>query len=183
MADDDARLVRAATEGDEDAFRVLVERYSRMAAAVAYSATGDVEASRDLVQDAFCDAYRSLKRLRAAEKFAGWLAAIVRRKSISWVRSRARSRELSSGGHENLVEAAGQIPPDDAKSAEVRRRVLGAVRGLPPGYREVVVLRCLEERSHKEICAILALSAAAVDKRLTRAKAMLREVLGDVADE
>jgi RNA polymerase sigma-70 factor (ECF subfamily) len=183
MADDDASLVRAAIRGDERAFRSLIERYARMAAAVAYSVTGDVEASRDLVQEAFADCYRSLRRLRSAGKFAGWLAAIVRRKSISWVRWRARSRVQPAGGHEELVAAAGHAPEDDARKGEVRQRVLAAVRGLPPGYREVIVLRCIEDRGHKEICEILGLSAAAVDKRLTRAKAMLREVLGDLAGE
>ena len=183
MADDDATLVRAAVRGSETAFRTLVERYARMAAAVAYAVTGDVEASRDVVQEAFSDSYRSLRRLRSAAKFAGWLAAIVRRKAVSWVRGRARSRIQSAGGHEELAVAAGCAPPEDARKAEVRDRVLAAVRGLPPGYREVVVLRCLEDRTHKEICGILGLSAAAVDKRLTRAKSMLREVLCDLADE
>ena len=182
MAEDDATLVRAAVRGNEDAFRTLVERYAHMVAAIAYTVTGDVEASRDLAQDAFCDAYRSLRRLRAARKFAGWLAAIVRRKSISWVRWRARNRTQAAGLHEDLA-AAALVPSEDARKAEVRRRVLAAVRGLPPGYREVVVLRCLEDRGHKEICTMLELTPAAVDKRLTRAKGMLREVLGDLADE
>jgi RNA polymerase sigma factor (sigma-70 family) len=183
MADDDATLVHAAVRGSEAAFRTLVERYARMAAAVAYAVTGDVEASRDVVQEAFSDAYRSLRRLRSARKFAGWLAAITRRKAISWVRTQARSKVQSAGGHEELAAAAGDAPSEDARRSEVRGRVLSAVRGLPPGYREVVVLRCLEDRGHKEICEILGLSPAAVDKRLTRAKAMLREVLGDLADE
>jgi RNA polymerase sigma-70 factor (ECF subfamily) len=183
MTGDDATLVRAAIEGDEDAFKMLIDRYARMAAAIAYSVTGDVEASRDLVQESFCDAYRSLRRLRSSMKFAGWLASITRRKSISWVRMQARNKVQLAGGHEELVAAAGEAPPEDAKRAEVRARVLSAVRGLPPGYREVVILRCLEGKGHKEICKALGISAAAVDKRLTRAKNMLREVLGDLADE
>jgi DNA-directed RNA polymerase specialized sigma24 family protein len=60
-------------------------------------------------------------------------------------------------------------------------RVLGAVRGLPPGYREAIVLRCIEGRSHADICGVLGIGQAALDKRLSRAKAMLREVLGDLA--
>jgi DNA-directed RNA polymerase specialized sigma24 family protein len=54
------------------------------------------------------------------------------------------------------------------------------VRGLPPGYREAIVLRCLEGRSHADICVVLRISQAALDKRLSRAKAMLREALGDL---
>ncbi len=190
MADDqerrdpsDAELVHAAIRDDEEAFRKLVERYARMAAAVAFTVTGDVDAAGDLAQDAFCEAYRSLRRLRSAAKFPGWLAGIVRRKSISWVRARVRSKVEFAGGREELAVAAGMRPGEDAERAEVRRRVLSAVTGLPPGYREAVVLRCLEDRGHEEICRILRISPAALDKRLSRAKAMLREVLGDLAED
>jgi RNA polymerase sigma-70 factor (ECF subfamily) len=176
----DATLVRAAIRGDEEAFRSLVERHAAMATAISYAVTGDTEAARDMAQDAFCDAYRSLRRLRLARKFAGWLAGIARRKSISWVRARARSRVEFAGGREELSAAAGPGPGEDAERAESRRRVRLAIRGLPPGYREAIVLRCLEDRSHAEICALLGISQAALDKRLTRAKAMLREALGDL---
>jgi RNA polymerase sigma-70 factor (ECF subfamily) len=184
MADDpdsgDASLVKAAIEGDEDAFRGLVERYAAMATAIAFATTGDAEAAKDLVQDVFGEAYRSLRRLRSARKFAGWIAGIARRKAISWVRARARSKEEFGGGEELWASSAAPAG-EDAERSETKRRVLVAVRGLPPGYREAVVLRCLEGRSHAEICAALRISQAALDKRLTRAKEMLREVLVDLA--
>lgn len=176
----DATLVRAAIRGDEDAFGGLVERHAAMVTAISYAVTGDAEAARDTAQDAFCDAYRSLRRLRSARKFAGWLAGIARRKSISWVRARARSKLDFAGGREELSAAAGLGPGEDAERTEARRRVRDAIRGLPPGYREAIVLRCLEDRSHAGICALLGISQAALDKRLTRAKVMLREVLGDL---
>jgi len=177
---EDAALVRAAIRGDEGAFRALVERHVAMATAIAYAATGDAEAARDMAQDAFCDAYRSLRRLRSARKFAGWLAGIVRRKSISWVRSRARQRLELTGGREEISAAVSPGPGDDVEAAEARRRVRGAVRGLPQGYREAIVLRCLEGRGHAEICSLLGIGRAALEKRLSRAKTMLREVLGDL---
>jgi len=183
MADDDARLVREAAAGDEAAFRTLVERYGGMAAGIAYSVTGDAEAARDVAQDAFCEAYLSLRRLRSAASFAGWVAGIARRKAVSWVRAKARSHLESAGGREALaVDAAAGAPEGDAERRETRRRVLAAVRGLPRGYREVVMLRCMEGCSHEEIRKALKISAAAVDKRLTRAKAMLREELSDLVD-
>jgi len=152
-----------------------------MAAAIAYAITGDAEAARDLVQEAFGEAYRSLRRLRSGSKFQAWLAGIARRKSVSWVRARSRSREQPAASASEPPGPPGAGPPEELGRAEVRSRVLAAVRGLPPGYREVIVLRCFEGKGHKEIGGILGISAAAVDKRLTRAKAMLREVLGDLA--
>lgn len=181
---DDAALVRAAVRGDEDAFAALVERYSGMASALAYAVTGDAEASRDIAQDAFHEAYRSLRRLRSAAKFAPWLAGMVRRKAISWVRRRGRSRvEAAGAGGELSAEAGADSPSEQAEKEETRGRVLRAVRGLPRGYREVLVMRCLEERSYSDIGRVLGLSLAAVDKRLTRAKAMLREALRDLVEE
>jgi RNA polymerase sigma-70 factor (ECF subfamily) len=178
---DDARLVRAAIRGDDEAFRELVGRYAGMVAAIAYAVTGDAEAARDLAQEVFAEAFLALRRLRSARKFAGWLAGIARRKSVSWVRARARSRIELSGSYDALAASGGTGPGEDAEREETRLRVMSAVLGLPAGYREVIILRCLEGREHAEICEALGISQAALDKRLSRAKTMLRESLGDLA--
>lgn len=178
----DAGLVHAAARGEEDAFRALVERYAAKVAAICYGVTGDVEASRDLVQEVFTEAFLGLRRLRSPGKFAPWLARVARLKSVSWVRHRVRHREESARGRAEFLAARRGSPGQDAERHEVRERVLAAVRGLPSAYREVIILRCLEEEAPKEICRMLGISLAAMDKRLSRAKSMLREVLGGLVE-
>jgi RNA polymerase sigma-70 factor (ECF subfamily) len=181
-ARDDARLVRAAGRGEEDAFRALVQRYAAKVAAVCFSVTGEAEVSRDLVQEVFTEAFLSLRRLRSPAKLAPWLASVARLKAVSWVRHRVRHREERGRGGAEFLAAGRASPGDDVEREELRRRVLAAVRGLPPAYREVIVLRCLEEEPPSEVCRMLGISLSAMDKRLSRAKNMLREALGDLVD-
>ncbi len=180
---DDARLVRAAAGGDEDAFRALVERYAAKVAAICYGVTGDAESSRDLVQEVFTEAFLSLRRLRSPGKFGAWLARVARLKAVSWIRHRVRHREERAHSSAEFLAARRGSPGEDAEHREVCRRVLAAVRGLPPAYREVIILRCLEEEAPKAICRMLGISLAAMDKRLSRAKSMLREALGGLLGE
>lgn len=180
---DDAKLVRAAAGGDEDAFRALVERYAARVAAICYGVTGDAESSRDLAQEVFTEAFVSLRRLRSPGKFGPWLARVARLKAVSWIRHRVRHREERAHSSAEFLAARRGTPGEDAEHREVCERVLAAVRGLPPAYREVIILRCLEEESPKTICRMLGISLAAMDKRLSRAKSMLREALGGLVGE
>lgn len=178
----DARLVRAAAGGDDEAFGRLVEKYAAKVAAICYSVTGDAEVSRDVAQEVFTEAFLSLRRLRSPAKVAAWLGRVARLKAVSWVRRRVRHREERSALEAETLAARGAQPGEDVSRQETRRRVLAAVRGLPRDYREVIVLRCLEEEAPGEICRVLGISLAAMDKRLSRAKSMLREVLGDLLE-
>ena len=181
-ARDDAKLVRAAGRGDEDAFRALVKRYAAKVAAVCFSVTGETEISRDLVQEVFTEAFLSLRRLRSPGKLAPWLARVARLKAVSWVRHRVRHREERARGGTEFLAAERASPGDDVEREELRRRVLAAVRGLPPAYREVIVLRCFEEEAPREVCRMLGISLSAMDKRLSRATNMLREALGSLVE-
>lgn len=172
-------LVNSAAKGDKAAFGELVGRYATLVMGVSYAVTGDRDAACDLAQDTFYEAYRNLKRLRVFTKFSCWLITIARRRSVSWVRTKVRSKlefvgaSLERKGH-NLD------PSTTAESVETNGRVLDAIRGLPLHYREAIVLRFMDGRRLPEICSCLGISRSALEKRLYRAKAFLREVLGDL---
>jgi RNA polymerase sigma-70 factor (ECF subfamily) len=70
---DDAAAVARAKGGDEEAFRVLVERHSRSIYRLAYRMTGRAEDAEDVVQETFVRAYRQLSRFEARSNFATWL--------------------------------------------------------------------------------------------------------------
>lgn len=177
---DDALLVARSLADDHEAFRILLERYEGAVTALAYAMVGDREAARDVAQEAFCEAYRLLESLRAPEKFGGWVCGIARRKSIYHLRRRKRSRQVRDISLESRARDPALTPSDHLERSEVRRRVLQALERLSEKYRVVLVLKYVEGMSYERIAELMEIRLATVDKRLTRAKAMLRNLLKDL---
>lgn len=173
MADEEATLVRRVIAGEKELYRELVERFTGAVAAVAYASVSDREEARDIAQETFCDAFAQLHSLRDPARFGAWVVGIARNKSIYWLRRRKRERSVTVPLPER---PAG--PEEKVELEEECARTLEGLRALPPKYRRVLLLRLLEEKSHDEIASLLSISLSAVDKRLTRAKEMLRRKLG-----
>jgi RNA polymerase sigma factor (sigma-70 family) len=172
----DADLARSALSGDRAAFGELVERHARQVVALTYAMVGDREKARDLAQDAFLAAFQALGSLREPGRFGAWLAGIARRQCIYAIRRERRAaRALEARREAPLVVLSG--PEGTAARSDEEARVLAALNRLGRRYREVLVLRHLEGRSYGDIADVLGLSAAAVEKRLTRARGMLRKAM------
>ncbi len=129
---------------------------------------GDIE---DVVQDVFVSALANLARFRGESQLTTWLYRITVNECRR-ARRRRRLREML-----RLVSDAA-APPERAhhgsdRSAAIRQ----AIVGLPPKYREVVVLRYLEELRVPEVAVILNVSTNVVDVRLHRAREQLRTAL------
>jgi RNA polymerase sigma-70 factor (ECF subfamily) len=175
----DAELVHAAlAHRVPGAFDLLVERYFNLTAAAAYALLADAEDARDVAQDAFLEAARTLPLLREPAKFANWVYGIARRKAIYVL----RRRKLHHQALEYKQDEERALPPAEEAGAPLARQerageIRRALDQLPEIYREVLVLKYMDGRSYEEIATLLGLSQAAVAKRLTRAKGMLRESL------
>lgn len=173
----DAELARRAVGGDRSAFGQLVERHAREAAALAYALIRDREKARDMAQEAFLEAFQALGGLREPARFRGWLAGIVRRRCIYAIRRERRAaRALAVRAEVSRADPPG--PEASLARMDEEARLLSVLNRLGRRYREVLVLRHLEGRSYAEIAEVLGLSAAAIEKRLTRARAMLRREMG-----
>ena len=174
----DAELVKQSGDGVPGAFDVLVERYFNMVAAAAYVLLSDAEAARDVAQEAFLEAARGLSSLREPDKFANWVYGIARRKAIYILRRRKLHQSAMKIKQEQArAEPDKSDPRLPIVSNERQDVVRRALTRLPEIYREVLVLRYMDGRSSDEITRILGLSSAAVEKRLARAKSLLREHL------
>src|SRR5437588_8379086 len=106
MPVDDAAAVAEARGGNEEAFRVLVERHSRSIYRVAYRMTGRPEDAEDVVQETFIRAFRQLSRFEARANFATWLYRIAFNCAIDFMR--ARPHRESSESHDRLEQISGQ---------------------------------------------------------------------------
>ena len=163
---EDARLVRAARDGDEGAFGRLYERYARVIHGVllARAPRAYVE---DLVQDVFLSAWRRLETLRDPSAFGGWLAMIARNRATDFHRRSVDSVELP----EDLTAA------ETTSSRSEALGVLQIIQGLPDAYRETLVLRLVEGLTGPEIAQRTGLTPASVRVNLHRGMKLLRERL------
>lgn len=174
----DAELVKQADEGVPGAFDVLVERYFNMVAAAAYTTLSDAEAARDVAQESFLEAAQCLPMLRERDKFANWVYGIARRKAVYALRRRKLHQSAITIREEHVRAQPDKSDPRlPIVSTERRDVVRQALAKLPEIYREVLVLRYMDGRSSREITDILGLRIPAVEKRLARAKSLLRERL------
>jgi RNA polymerase sigma-70 factor (ECF subfamily) len=130
--------------------------------------------ARDVVQEAVLRAYRFFDGLRGEAK--PWLLAIVRNSCLTWL---AANRPAENVGFE---DGAVELLPSDEDGPEVlaarnfdRRMLNQAIAGLPAQFREVLILRELEDMSYKDIARVADVPIGTVMSRLARARRMLAE--------
>ena len=180
---DDAELVREVLAGRREAFTTLVHRYQDFAYGVAIGILSDFDLARDVVQEAFLSAYCDLGKLRDPDRFAGWLYGIVRHMSL---RARRELENVRAVAEELVLtgETVARPPsPDQAvEEDEKRELVQQALQGLSEKSREAVSLYYVDGMSYADIAGLLDVTETAVQGRLQRARAKLREELAMVKE-
>jgi RNA polymerase sigma-70 factor (ECF subfamily) len=165
-------------------FEELVTPHLQAAFNLAYWIVRSREEAEDVVQDAYLRAFRAFAGFRGAAA-KPWLLAIVRNVAYRALQKRKRSatviffsEDLKHRDREAVSEAASAEPSAESLllAADERQRLLSALAGLSVDYREVLVLRELEEMSYSEIAEAIAAPVGTVMSRLSRARAELREL-------
>jgi RNA polymerase sigma-70 factor (ECF subfamily) len=171
----DEYLAAAARAGDREAFGHLAQRWQPKLLAHAWRLTGEVEAARDVVQEAWVDIARGLARLDDASLFPAWAYRIVSRRAADAVRKLTRARRLGAA-------FAAEAPPidDSARRMETAADaapLARAIADLPPEQRAAVALFYIEDLTVAEIAAAMSVPAGTVKTRLMHARAKLRSAL------
>jgi RNA polymerase sigma factor (sigma-70 family) len=189
--------VAAAARGDRAAFTRLVEAYGNAVCSISLAIVGDVAASEDVAQEAFVSAWQRIHTLRNPASFLPWLRQLARNAARGYrrsaVRRRRRVNEPGPAALERALAAAVDPAPDaptamaqEEERAAVATAIASAMAELPEDAREVVILFYREGRSIAQVAALLGLTEEAAKKRLSRARARLREDLaarlGDALD-
>ena len=171
--DADHQLVIEALRGDPEAFATLVQRYDRAVYHLAYRTMRDEEEAKDVAQEAFFKAYRSLKTFKPGARFSTWIFAITYHACCD--RLNRRKRYSSEELPERADTARG--PADSAIAADEARRLRQAILELPEKYRTVVTLYHLQGKQYDEIANVLGIPVGTVKTHLFRAKEQLRKML------
>lgn len=173
-----AQLVAAAQDGDREAFGELVRLTYLDAYTLAMRLTANEEDARDVVQDTYLRAWKSLKTFRGDSSFSTWLYRITANSAYTHMakRRRHRSEPLDETSFD-IVDERAVDPAGASEGAELRERLARAVDELPPKLRSIVVLRDVYDLPHEAIAEELGISVTAAKVRLHRARKRLRDVL------
>ena len=177
--DDDTRLVQATLSGDREAFGQLVERYQDRVFNTLARVLGSHDDARDVVQDAFVQAFVKLESFRGDAKFYTWLYRIAMNLALSHRRRRRLTDSLDSAKENMGGEPVAQQPTAAQTLIELERaeQLQQALLQLNEGHRQILVLRELEGCSYETISEILETPVGTVRSRLFRARMQLKTEL------
>ena len=180
----ESQLIERIRQGERELFYQLVRPHERAVYLVAYSVLKNEADAEDVAQEAILKAFRSLPDFRGDSRFQHWLIKIALNEARMRYRKRQGEKLQSldqSPEDEDYVPLQiadwRELPPDVLERKEVREEIQNAIARLSDKYREVLVLRDIEEMTIAETAQILDITEATVKVRLFRARLKLRDQL------
>ncbi len=178
-------LIAQVQRGHHELFYELVRPYERRTYAAAMAILRNEADAEDVVQEAMLKALANIRQFRAEARFSTWLIQITVNESLM---RRRRERTAMMEGIDDHRDEDGEytprdfadwreIPSEALERKEVRQKLADALASLDQKYREVFVLRDMEQLNIQETAEALGISIASVKTRLLRARLMLRDLL------
>ena len=182
---DEEALIRRIRDGERDLFYELIRPYERRVYTAAFAVLRNQADAEDVAQEAALKALKHIGQFRAEARFSTWLIQITMNEARMWRRK----------GHARIMESIAvredeegnyvprdfadwrEIPSETLERHEVRQKLAEALGSLGQIYREVFVLRDMQQLSIEETAKTLGISNASVKTRLLRARLMLRDLL------
>jgi RNA polymerase sigma-70 factor (ECF subfamily) len=178
-------MIAAILAGDTGLYHDLIRPYERSVYSMALSFMKNEADAEDVAQEAFLKGLRKLRDFRGQAKFSTWLISItlneargrLRRQTV--VRMDSLDEPADEGGSVSpaLLRDWREVPSEALERKEIREMLRAAIGHLAPIYREIVLLRDVEELSIEETATALTISTASVKVRLHRARMMLQREL------
>ncbi len=170
---DDAQLIAACRRGEARAMERLYHQYKRRVFGMAHRIVGASDAE-EVAQEVFVRVFRGLANFRGESALSTWIYRLTVNASLSHLAKRGRRREV---GDDGLTEVPA--PPEVERDSALATRIETALGQLPPGYRAILVLHDVEGLSHEECSAILQCRVGTCKSQLHKARAKMRELLGE----
>src|SRR4030095_5362381 len=183
-SEDDSALVRAAQQGEMDAFEELVARHRDKIYARAYSMMRSEEDAIDLSQEAWVKGWQRLKQFQGDSSFATWMTRIVINLCLDQLRKQKRQRSESiesldeeTGGVERQMPVVIVNPTEGLERQELRQRIDKALGQLSYEHRTVLILHEFEGLEYKEIAKRMVCSIGTVMSRLFYARRRMANLM------
>lgn len=178
-------MIASILAGDTQLYHQLIRPYERSVYMMALSYMKSEADAEDVAQEAFLKAFHHLATFRAEAKFSTWLIGIalnearsrLRREGILRMESIDDTSDRAGDISPAMLRDWREVPSEALERKEVRQMLQQAIANLPDIYREVFVLRDVEELNNVETAAALSISVGNVKVRLHRARLMLQKQL------
>lgn len=180
----ESELIQGLRNGDESAFKYLVETYQDRVYNTALAIVQNAEDAEDVAQEVFIQVYRSIHSFKGESKLSTWLYRIATTRALDLLRSRKSKKRagfiqrLFGEGNEPVYEIPDFHHPGVAlEKKENAAKLFRAIRQLPENQKIAFTLHKVEDLSYQEISAVMNTSVAAVESLMHRAKQNLRKIL------
>jgi RNA polymerase sigma-70 factor, ECF subfamily len=183
---DESECIRRILAGEGHLFHALIRPCERSIFLLLLSLLGDEGEAEDAAQETAIKVYLNLKNFRGEAKFRTWVLSIARNEGLGRLRKIKTRREesLDAGTDEQtgdftpaILTSWDEVPSEALQRQELAFLLRKAVAGLPEIYRNVVMLRDIEEMDVRETAVVLDTTEGAVKVRLHRARALLQREL------
>lgn len=169
-------LIEQAADGDHAAFDAIVRCTYPEMYGFAFRLVGNEHDARDVLQDAYLRAYRSMHTFRGDSSFTTWLYRIVANVAYTHLRKRKRQRTEQLDDVDEPVSSL-HLPEDLSQTAHLRDELKEHLMELPPEQRVVVVMKDVYDLPHEVIAKDLGITVTAAKLRLHRARKKLRAAI------
>lgn len=182
----DDGIIEKLKQGNESAFKELVETYRSMVVNTCFSLLHNTDDAEDVAQDVFIEVFRSVENFRAAAKISTWLYRIAVNRSLNFIRDNKKRKWFQS--FDDAVEAKkeelnrlsssnSENPESELENSQRALILHEAIDSLPENQRIAFTLNKYEDLAYKEISEVMNLSVSSVESLIHRAKKNLQKKL------
>lgn len=186
---DEELIIEFQRNNDVKTFEILVQRYKNPLTNYVYRFVGDYEACVDIVQETMIKVYRYKDSYNNVAKFSTWIYTIAGNLARTEYQRRKRRNIFSINSYGEDKNETFDIPdesyrPDVITDSGIKDKIIqDALLKISKAYREVVILRDIQEMSYEEIAEITGLNVGTVKSKINRGRAQLQKLLKDIYRE
>jgi RNA polymerase sigma-70 factor (ECF subfamily) len=185
---DEELIAEFQANNTTEAYEILVKRYKDPLTNFVFRFVGDKNVSTDVVQDTMIRFYLHKDSYKSFAKFSTWIYTIATNLAKNELKRRKRKRLFSIHGNNEDEQAFDIIDtnhtPDVLADSEIKNKIIqNALSKVKEVYREVVILRDVQDLSYEEISEITGLSIGTVKSRINRGRAQLQKLLKPIYRE
>jgi len=179
----DEQLIIAFQNGDRDAYNLLVNRYKDKLTNFIFRFTGDIDSAQDLAQDTLLKVYIKKDSYKEIAKFSTWIYTIASNLAKTELRKLKRRQtysisDLSTDDREFVIHRKDEDSFEDIEDTHVSGSILEkSLMNLDEEFRNIIILRDIQELSYDEISKILQIPLGTVKSRINRGRFKLKDIL------